>query len=135
MFRLRPGLDPYPMTSSPATAIEPPFGLRREDEGPVSVYVVEGEVDMLTSPEVESELDSIAPGTSVVIDLCETSFMDSSGLRVLLAVTDDLDGRVHVACSPDGPVRRLFEVVPGTSTALKLFETRGEALAALPAVA
>ena len=120
----------FDVNVSHVSAIEPPFGLRREDEGDVVVVVVEGEVDLVTAPALQKELDSIAPGTSVVIDLCETPFMDSSGLRVLLAARQALDERVHIACVPGGPVQRLFEVALGTAGALKLFATRSGALAA-----
>jgi anti-sigma B factor antagonist len=118
------------MSTRHRSAIDPPFGLRREDVGDVAVIVVEGEVDMVTAPAIQEELKSIAPGTSVVIDLCETPFMDSTGLRVLFTARQDLDGRVHIACVPGGPIARLFEVVQGTSDVLKLFTTRDEALAA-----
>jgi len=115
---------------APETAIEPPFTLRREGEGDVAVLVLEGEVDLVTAPALQTELNSIAPGTSVVIDLCETPFMDSSGLCVLLAATRALDERVHIACVPGGPVRRPFEIALGSPGALKLFATRRQALAA-----
>ena len=121
------------MNVIPATAIAPPFALRREAEGDVAVFVVGGEVDLVNAPALQKELGSITPGTSVVIDLCETSFMDSSGLCVLLAVTRALDERVHIACVPDGAVRRLFEVALGTPGVLKLFATRQEALGAFQA--
>jgi anti-anti-sigma factor len=111
------------------SAIDPPFNLRREDVGDVAVVVVEGEVDIVTAPALQEELESIAPGTSVVIDLCDTPFMDSTGLWVLFAARQP-DGRVHIACGPSGPVARLFEVVAGTHTLPKVFATRGEALAA-----
>jgi anti-sigma B factor antagonist len=119
------------MDQTPTRAIEPPFGLRWERVGDVSVLIIEGEVDLLTGPAVRTKLESIAPGTSVVIDLCETSFMDSSGLRLMLAATRDLGARVHIACDPGGPVRRLFDMVLGTPTeALRLFASRADALAA-----
>jgi anti-anti-sigma factor len=118
------------MSSHQGSAIDPPFSVRREDARNAAVVVVEGEVDMATAPAIQDELASIAPGTSVVIDLCETLFIDSTGLRVLFAATDARDGRVHIACVPSGPVARLFEVVQGTSDVLKQFATRGEALAA-----
>lgn len=118
------------VSSRHETAIDPPFNLRREDVGDVAVVVVEGEVDMVTAPALQEELESIAPGTSVVIDLCDTPFMDSTGLRVLFAAGQAPDGRVHIACGPSGPVARLFEVVQGTHTLPEVFATRGEALAA-----
>ena len=118
------------MSSRPPIAIDPPFNLRREDVGDVAVVMVEGEVDMVTASALQEELESIAPGTSVVIDLCDTPFMDSTGLHVLFAARQALDGRVHIACGPSGPVARLFEVVGGTRSLPKVFATRGEALAA-----
>jgi anti-anti-sigma factor len=116
------------------TATEPPFSLRWEGVDEVAVLVIEGEVDLVTVPAVRKELDSIAQTSSIVIDLCETSFMDSSGLRLMLEATRALEGRVHIACVPGTAVRRLFDVVLGTPTeALKLFASRDEALAALSA--
>lgn len=122
--------DEVDVSSRHGRAIDPPFNLRREDVGDVAVVVVEGEVDMVTAPALREELESIAPGTSVVIDLCDTPFMDSTGLRVLFAAGQAPDGRVHIACGPSGPVARLFEVVQGTRSLPKVFATRGEALAA-----
>jgi anti-sigma B factor antagonist len=50
------------------------------------VITVSGEVDLATSPELDTEIiaaiDSRA--TSVVIDLTDVSFMDSSGLGVIV---------------------------------------------------
>jgi anti-anti-sigma factor len=111
-------------------AITPPFSVRREDAEDVAVVVVEGEVDIVTAPAIQRELESVGPGTSVVVDLCDTPFMDSTGLRVLLAARRALDGGVHLACVPNGPVARLFEIAQGASQLLNVFATRGEALAA-----
>jgi anti-sigma B factor antagonist len=106
------------------------FSLRWDGVDDVVVLVIRGEVDALTAPAVQTALASITRGTSVVIDLTETSFMDSSGLRVLLDAMRNLDRRVHIACVPSGAVRRLIDVVLGAPTeALKLFASRGEALA------
>jgi len=116
------------MPTGPAS--RPPFNVRRETVAEVAVLVVEGDVDVGTAPTFQSELASIPPGTRVVIDLCETPFMDSSGLRVLLAASLALDGRIHIACVPGGPVRRLFEVAQGSSELLRLYDGRSEALAA-----
>jgi anti-sigma B factor antagonist len=117
------------MSSRHEIALDPPFSLRREDAGDVAVVVVDGEVDMVTAPAIQQELESLAPGTCVVVDLCDVPFMDSTGLRVLLAARQALDGRVHIACVPGGPVARLFEVAH-VPELLKVFATRGGALAA-----
>jgi anti-anti-sigma factor len=103
------------------------FGLRREDEGDVPVVVVEGEVDFGTSPELRQTLTPLEG--KVVVDLCETTFMDSSGLQVLLTATADPNRRLHIACQPTGPVRGLLTVA-GVGDWLKVYESRGAALAA-----
>jgi anti-sigma B factor antagonist len=50
------------------------------------VITVSGEVDLATSPNLDSEIiAAIESGTnSVVIDLTDVSFMDSSGLGVIV---------------------------------------------------
>jgi anti-sigma B factor antagonist len=113
-----------------ACAIEPPFSLRREDAEGAAVIVVEGEVDIVTAPELRAELDSLVPDGDVVVDLCETPFMDSTGLHVLLAANSAMAGALHIACVPGGPVRRLFDVAHAGDT-LKLYASRSDALAAL----
>lgn len=56
------------------------------DEG-VLVMVVRGELDLYSAPELRARLlDAIADGAaSVVLDLRETTFMDSTGLGVIVA--------------------------------------------------
>jgi anti-anti-sigma factor len=107
--------------------MEPRFGLRREDEGDVLVLVVEGEVDFGTSSELRETLKPLEG--RVVVDLCETTFMDSSGLQVLLTTTADPNRRLHVACLPTGLVRGLLTVA-GVGDWLKVYESRSAALAA-----
>jgi anti-sigma B factor antagonist len=109
--------------------IESPFGLRREDEGDVAVIVVAGDVDVATAPELRAALRSLPPGSQVVVDLCETRFMDSSGLAVLLAEHVDSDRDLRVACEPSGPIRRLFDLSM-TGDRLPVHASRAEALAA-----
>jgi anti-anti-sigma factor len=86
------------------------FALTRADELPVRVVVVQGELDIATGPQLEAllaELPAVAP---VVVDLCDTTFMDSSGLRVLLRVDAHHRGQFHVACSPSGPAQRAIDL-------------------------
>ena len=105
---VRPTETSVDVRSHHDSAIDPPFNLRREDVGDVAVVVVEGEVDMVTAPALQEELESIAPGTSVVIDICDTPFRDSTGLWVLFAARQP-DGacphRVRPQRSRRAPVR------------------------------
>jgi anti-anti-sigma factor len=63
--------------------------LHRLDPSRMVLYV-SGELDRLTAPVLvaclDELLDSGAPGTSLVIDLTETSFVDVGGLNTLLDV-------------------------------------------------
>jgi anti-sigma B factor antagonist len=96
----------------------------RHDNGRV-VVAVSGEVDMATAPELRAALDAaLRDGTGDLwLDLRRTTFMDSSGLRVLFEAYEQaqaLERRLAIAC-PAGPVRRLFEIT-GYSHRLPLHE-------------
>ena len=75
------------------------------------------DVDLATAPELEKELDFISAERSVVVvDLCETRFMDSTGARVLLAVHSALSRGIRVACKPaDEPASTLQRGILATS--------------------
>jgi stage II sporulation protein AA (anti-sigma F factor antagonist) len=107
--------------------LDPGFALRREDEGGVAVVVVEGEVDFASSVALRETLAALEG--RVVVDLCEATFMDSSGLQVLLTASADPKRCLHLACPPTGPVQRLFAVA-GVGEWLKVHESRSAALAA-----
>jgi anti-sigma B factor antagonist len=110
--------------------IEPLFRVRREDEADAVVLVVEGDVDLATAPELKQELESIWAESNVVVDLCETRFMDSTGLRVLLATHSALSRGIRVACKPAGPISRLFDV-SFAGQHLRIYKSRADALANL----
>ena len=96
------------------------------------VLVVDGEVDFGTSPELRFAFEPLEG--EVVVDLSETTFMDSSGLQVLLTATGDQKRRLHVACPPIGPVADLLRVA-GVGDWFKLYERRDGAIAAFAASA
>jgi len=78
------------------------------------VVSVQGELDAATAEPLERALaaiDSIDCDT-VVVDMAEVSFIDSSGLQALLNGRHDLARHDVglVICNPQGQARRLFEV-------------------------
>lgn len=78
------------------------------------IIVVAGELDPHTAPRFEDALREALgaePGR-VVLELSGVTFMDSSGLRVVLAAHEDLAARgIQVVLrSPSDPVRRLLEI-------------------------
>ncbi len=75
---------------------------------------VSGEVDIQTSPILEQHLARVLDqgSTSIVIDLAEVTFLDSTGLSVLVAGLKRCQGSggdLRVA-SPQPNVRRVLEV-------------------------
>jgi anti-anti-sigma factor len=71
------------------------------DAPPVAIVRVRGELDFGTTPRLIEALDGLPdPGQSLVFDLSELHFCDSSGLGALIAAhkaTRAGGGRVHLA--------------------------------------
>jgi len=108
--------------------------MRWEDVADGAVLVIEGEVDLSPRRQCEGHSTRLRVERGLSLISPKRRFMDSSRLRLMLDATSNLDRRVHIACVPSGAVRRLIDVVLGTPTAaLKLFASRGDALAAFRA--
>ena len=96
------------------------------------MVVAAGEIDMATAPMLERELlAAIESGDgSVVLDLCEVSFFDSSGLRAAIVAHRELTDRgrrLSLACLPEGHVWRTFSLA-GVDRLLNLHPSREAAL-------
>ena len=108
------------------------------DDG-VRVIAVRGELDLSTASDLENPLeDVIASGdASVLIDLSDCEFIDSTGIALIVRAWQRLDrsadgegnGRV-VICSYNEQVRRVLEIT-GLELSIPIHGTRDEALAAL----
>jgi len=59
----------------------------RESRGDSVVVVVRGRLDMVAAPRLREELANVVGdgGSSVIVDLGETTFVDSSGLGAVIA--------------------------------------------------
>jgi anti-anti-sigma factor len=97
-------------------------GVRVESHGTV---VVSGDIDVVSAPQIETALrqaertlDDSAP---VIIDVSAVAFIDSSGLRVLLAASrrSAEAGRRLVLRSPGHAVTRLLSIT-GTAAMFDL---------------
>jgi len=90
------------------------FDLQTSDEPYGFRAALSGEIDLSTVEDVESELrTAIDGGTGVVaLDLREVSFLDSSGLRLLLRLHKELAdaGRRLVLVQGPRRVARVFEL-------------------------
>lgn len=97
------------------------------------MIALRGELDVATVPQLDDALrEAIAAGCSaLVIDLMELTFLDSTGLMVLLNGLRRIarkDGRLVLACT-NATVLRLFDVT-GTSSTFTIVETREHAIEA-----
>jgi anti-anti-sigma factor len=99
----------------------------------IAVVIVRGEVDLMTAPQFEALVDeAILDGGAprpLLVDLEECTFMDSSGLAVLLRARDQVEGGPAVACPAGAPAARLLELA--ARNLLPRYETRAHALDAL----
>jgi anti-sigma B factor antagonist len=79
------------------------------------ILVVLGEIDVATSPRLRAELASVLDrgARTIVLDLSAMSFIDSSGLGVLVGALKRLreqQGDDIVVRGLQDPVRRVFEI-------------------------
>jgi anti-sigma B factor antagonist len=85
-----------------------------EREGDVHVIAVTGELDLATAAELEQELLRVeaTDAESIVVDLAGLRFMDSTGIRVMIAADarSRADSqRLALLRGPDA-VQRVFEL-------------------------
>lgn len=111
-----------------------PFKVDAQFEGSLHTVSVDGELDQSTADQLRSALVTVlgAGAGSVLIDLSDCSFIDSTGLSLLVEATRRLgeEERGFGVCCVDDDVRRLLELT-GIDRAVGLFESRDEAIAAL----
>ncbi len=76
--------------------------------------VVHGELDMATAPALRSRIEAVERRSTPVVgvDLSDLSFMDVSGIRVLVdaARRAKAQGRKIVVLNPRRPIQRLLEL-------------------------
>jgi anti-anti-sigma factor len=110
----------------------------RLDDG-VRVIAVRGELDLSTASDLEGPLEEATSSgdASVLIDLSECEFIDSTGIALIVRAWQRLDrtaegegeGRV-VICSDNDQVRRVLEIT-GIELSIPIHSGKDEALAAL----
>jgi anti-anti-sigma factor len=108
------------------------------DDG-VRVIAVRGELDLSTASDLERLLEeAVASGdASVLIDLSECEFIDSTGIALIVRAWQRLDraadgegsGQVMISSDND-QVRRVLEIT-GLELSIPIHSTRDQALAAL----
>jgi anti-sigma B factor antagonist len=108
------------------------FDIKTEQAGgDVWVIALTGEVDLYTAPEFKEQLvDVIGKGArQVVIDLTDTTFIDSTTLGVLVGGVKRLrpqGGQISIVCS-DRNITKIFEIT-GLNRIFTIHADRPEAL-------
>ena len=70
-----------------------------------------GEVDLATAPQLRAALASIGTDSEVLLDLRDLTYMDSSGVSVILAFANSRTGAGPlVMVDPPAALERLFEI-------------------------
>jgi len=110
----RLALDPFIRPRSRPLSRFPLLNIEPEVAGSRTVLSVEGEVDLATAPQLGAAIDAaLTSGVrEVCVDLSETTFMDSSGLHVLVEATHraaEVGCELTLVCPP-GPVARVIEL-------------------------
>ena len=107
----------------------PDFRIGVRPQGAAIVVAPEGDVDLETADALRDELQlALSRAGHVIVDLRGVTFMDSSGLRLLVEITREADrvaGELSVVRGPRA-VQRLFEV-SGLLGRLRLIDDPAEA--------
>jgi len=139
--RLQITVDKEPQTLAPAPALvgmsdaDPDWenspiradGIRQERSGDdIFIVSLRGEHDLYTAPVVLEALRSVieAGARTPVVDLTETTFLDSTLLHVLLTARKELhDGRRLLLVTDNATIKRVFEI-SGTDRLFDFYPSR-----------
>ena len=102
------------------------FSISISDRDGRAVVVIRGELDLATAPDLEAAIKSrLDDGQDVVVDLRELEFMDSTGLRVLVAAHARVEGTEQrfliVRPLPGASIERILAVA-GVERVLDLID-------------
>jgi anti-sigma B factor antagonist len=105
-------------TPPPSAAAEDgttPLIIDVREEGAETHIVLTGELDLLTAPRLMRallDLDDDGVRAAVVLDIRQLSFIDSTGLSVLIAQhkKSEAEGKSMVIYGPTPTAKRLFEI-------------------------
>ena len=105
--------------------------LETRQEGEVEVVAAAGEVDVFTAPGLDAAISAgLAAGhPRLVVDLTGVTFLDSTGLGVLvkgLKGAREAGGSMHLVVTSDR-IRKIFEIT-GLDSAMPLFDTVADAV-------
>ena len=98
------------MASCPETY--PPFEVAVQRDDRVATVVGSGELDLATAPQLSATVTEHGDARLLVLDLNAVTFMDSTGVRVLIEADRICarSGSRLAVLAGDGPVRRVLDL-------------------------
>ena len=86
--------------------------ITKNQEGGTLVVSVEGRLDTVTAPQLESEINSSLAGvTELVMDFAKLDYISSAGLRVLLSAQKKMNAQGKmVVKNINDTIKEIFEV-------------------------
>lgn len=90
-----------------------PFDLKVELVDAKARFVASGELDLANAPRLEREVEGVlGRAEEVVVDLSAVTFLDSSGLKVLIVLSAraQQEGWKLGLVAPEGHARSIFEI-------------------------
>jgi anti-sigma B factor antagonist len=81
-------------------------------DGPVTTVAVSGEIDITTAPQLEAAVAELQPAERLVLDLRGVSFMDSTGVRLVMALDlrSRAEGWAFAIARSSGPVAHVLDL-------------------------
>jgi len=104
-----------------------------EQRDDVSIATVAGEIDASNVHEIGERVRALVTNrnTALVVDLTDTTYLDSAGINLLFELAAELadrQQRLRLVVPGSSPMRRMFTIA-GLTGAIPTHETRTEALA------
>ena len=80
-------------------------------EGTTEALRLEGEIDLAVADQLAEALSTSIAGGTTAVDVSGVTFIDSTGLKVLLSAANALDGQGPlVLLRPSSAVRRVLDI-------------------------
>lgn len=86
--------------------LAPSFAIERQ--GDATIVTVNGEVDLASSPQLESLIGEAASAGRLVVDLSDCTYLDSSALTVFVRAYKARPERFSIVVPLGARIRRLF---------------------------
>ena len=88
------------------------LNIKRSIQNGTAIFALEGRLDTITAPELETEIKNALPGlTNLTLDLANLDYVSSAGLRVFLSAYKAMKAQGEMkVCNIKEDVMEVFEM-------------------------